>query len=226
MADFYRRTRVEELGLAHPGLLEFVEQASRDRMPFPQIAAAIREQYEEEISPQTLSNHYLLRIWKKKDAEIKSYTDALGQGRALLELQKENPTAERQDLIEAFVDVGIITQKQRLMESDPLKLMAERRRRAEGQGRFKIETGKLEIEQKRLELDAQRLEKENRELQLKIDRYRQTMEEVTDEASQQIASGKPVTLEDINRIRERVFGLPPHPAAGDPNLPVPTTVGG
>lgn len=205
---------MEELGTRHPGLLEFVEEAIRDKVPYPQIAGAILEQYEEEISPQALSNHYTLRIWKRKDAELKSYTDALGQGRALLQLQKENPTAEREELIEALVDVGIITQKRRLMEADPLKLMAEKRRREEGQGRFKIETGKLDVEHKRLELDAQRLENENRVLQLKISQLAGTREKVK-ALIEGVAPAEMKDKNDLYREIDEIYGIFPEadPAA-------------
>lgn len=201
MAEFYRRTKVEELGAEHPGLLEFVEEAIRDKMPYPQICQAIQEQWGEEIDPQRISAHYTLRIWKKKESETQAYLEALGQGRALLQLQKEHPTEERQELISALLDTGIILQKKRLMESDPLKVLAERRRMLEAAGSFEIEKEKIQV-------DRERLQNEKQALELKVSRFQQNVKAATDEAEEKLGKGESLTLADINRIRERTFGLP------------------
>jgi hypothetical protein len=223
MADFYRRTKVEEAGARHAGLLEFVEQSMRDRMPYPQIAEVVLEQWDETLSPQVLSNHYALRVWKKQNAEMQVYLDNLGQGRALLELQKQNPTTEREELISTILDVGIITQKTALMEKDPLKLLAEQRKREEGRGRFKIETGKLEVENKRLELDSQRLAKENRELDLKLRQAEETIGKVREVVSGE--SGEKADPREVRRRIQDIFGISPDgPAAVSEGAALPGPV--
>jgi len=64
-APFYRRTRIEELGLKHPGLCEFVEEELRRRVSQPRIVAAVQERWGERISTQRLSNFYIARVWPK-----------------------------------------------------------------------------------------------------------------------------------------------------------------
>jgi len=64
-APFYRRTRVEELGLKYPGLFQFVESQVRARVPYPRIAAEVQERWGERVSDQVLSNFYMLRVWPR-----------------------------------------------------------------------------------------------------------------------------------------------------------------
>jgi hypothetical protein len=63
---FYRRTLIEALGEKHLGLCKLVEEAIGRRIPYPQIAAEIRERWGERVSPQALSNFYRRRVWAKK----------------------------------------------------------------------------------------------------------------------------------------------------------------
>ncbi len=217
MEKFYRRTKVEELGERHPpgehgpedkGLLHFVESAQRRRVPGPEIAAAVLEHWGETVSGQVLSNHYTLRVWKRQNAEMEALAQSFGQGAALLELQRLHPTSEREELIEALVDAGIIGQQERLMESDPLKLMAERRKRIElDQGQQEINLGKGQLEVARQNADTARIKAE-----AELARVKQATEEAVEEAEQKLAGGKPITIDDINFIRQRALGLPPRSA--------------
>jgi hypothetical protein len=58
----------------------------------------------------------------------------------------------------------------------------------------------------------EKVETENRRVQLleqEAERKRQQFEQATHEAARKIEKGRALTIEDINRIRERTFGLPP-----------------
>lgn len=62
-----------------------------------------------------------------------------------------------------------------------------------------------DIREKKVAIDKRKIELAERELELK----KKAVEKVTDEAAAKIGKGKDVTLDDINKIRERTFGLPP-----------------
>lgn len=62
---FFRHFSIETLGWEHPGLKDFVELSLSEMVPHVEISAAIRERWGVEISPQTLSNYYRLRLWPR-----------------------------------------------------------------------------------------------------------------------------------------------------------------
>lgn len=65
-----------------------------------------------------------------------------------------------------------------------------------------IEAVKEKFKEESLGRASERLKQEQSELQ-------QRVQEAIDEAEQKPGRGRSLTLDDINRIRERVFGLPP-----------------
>jgi hypothetical protein len=66
-----------------------------------------------------------------------------------------------------------------------------------------IQAVKEKFKEESLGLASERLKHEQSELQ-------QRVQEAIDEAEQKPGRGRPPTLDDINFIRERVFGLPPN----------------
>jgi hypothetical protein len=209
MAEFYRRTLLEELGTKHPGLLDFAEQAMRDTVPFPEIAAAILEQWDEKISPQALSNHRYLRVWKRKDAEVRAFNDKLAEGEALLELQKRHPTQQRQALIEMYLDLGIVTQQRYLMEADPLKLLAERRKWETLAATKEIETGKLQVALQNAQTEKARLAFDLDKLKAQREQEKQEVKRIVNDE------------EDREKLKRRIdeaygLGAGPDPAPSDP----------
>jgi predicted nucleic acid-binding Zn-ribbon protein len=120
----------------------------------------------------------------------------------------------------------VIQQQGQLAEQDVMKLLAELRKWKQLEADKEIEAGKLEVAR-------QTAENEKKALELKIAEYNRNVEEATDEARNKIESGRAITREDIDRIRERVFGLPARAAqpagseaaTGGSTLPVPTKVG-
>jgi hypothetical protein len=74
------------------------------------------------------------------------------------------------------------------------------------------EVKKNTIRERKVKVDEERLGQIERELQMKQQRF----DQVTNEAAKKLGKGKPVTLADINVIRERAFGLPPIASAGHP----------
>jgi len=208
MVDFYRPTKIEVLNATHEGLQNFVEEQFAAKISHTQIASMLEELYGEKVNVQAISNHYRLRWWPQQNAELAEYRKAKNQFRVLKEEAEADPGCDSAKMIELLTINGIVQQRERLLETDPVRLMAELRKTREAAGNFQIEKGKLE-------LDKQRLVNETEELKLKIAQFRQDVEEATDEAKDKIGKGQALTIDDINRIRERVFGLPAVQAQGN-----------
>jgi hypothetical protein len=62
-----------------------------------------------------------------------------------------------------------------------------------------------DIKEKKVAIETKKVDLAERELELK----KKAVEKVTDEAARKLGKGKSITVDDINRIRERTFGLPP-----------------
>lgn len=74
--------------------------------------------------------------------------------------------------------------------------------------------GFLLAQQKKNEIAERRVKAQESELQIKLDKARKEAEKATNDAAKKLAKGRDLTVDDINKIRERTFGLPPvQPAA-------------
>ncbi|HEV7521297.1 MAG TPA: hypothetical protein VGP89_09375 [Candidatus Angelobacter sp.] len=72
--------------------------------------------------------------------------------------------------------------------------------------------GVLLNDQRKTELKGQQVEAETKRVQLlerEFEMRRKKFDEETDKAARKAQRGKAITTDDINRIRERTFGLPP-----------------
>lgn len=218
MTQSYRLTRVEEIDQEHPGFEVWVKDrlAKENRTPFAELARLAREEFvcnrhspkvcQIEIAERSLANYWERRFNREQTALSEAYLEAYGKGQALLQMFRQNPNLDRDELVQMLVTSGILTNQARLAEADPLKLLAEQRKRIE-----------LEQHAQEIEIDRGKLETEKGKLELQIEKSRQAVEETTHEAAKQIGEGRSATLEDINHIRERTFGLPPierKPSAG------------
>ncbi len=199
MADFYRATRIELLDREYPGLKAFVDTQLTAGVSQFEICAMLEELYGEKckVNPQTMSNYYRLVWWKEHNADIESWRNAKNQFRILQEEAVKDPECDSAKMIELLTINGIVQQREQIAATDPLKLMRELRQSQEAKANIENEKGKLEVLR-------QQAETEKRALELKIGQ----LEEASNEVEKQIESGRPVTREDIDRIRERVFGLP------------------
>lgn len=201
MVDFYRPTKIEVLGATHEGLQKCVEDQFAAKVSHTQIASMLDELYGENVNVQAVSNHYRLRWWPAQNAELTEYRKAKTQFRVLKEEAEKDPECDSAKMIELLTINGIVQQRERLLETDPVKLMAELRKTREAAGNFQIEKAKIEV-------DRERLQNEKQSLELKISQFQQNMSAATDEAKEKLGKGENLTIDDINKIRERTFGLP------------------
>jgi len=148
MAPFYRRTKVEELGEKHPALREFVEERLARRVPNPQIAAAVLEQWGETLSEQVLSNHYQLRVWPRENLDQAAEREGIREAALIAELAAKDPRGDEAKINRVLLTSAIVRNKRKLDDADPLKMMGEQRRIAELEQRDKdLETqnGQLQV---------------------------------------------------------------------------------
>jgi hypothetical protein len=216
MAPLNRRTKVEELGVKHPGLQEFVEERIRS-VTYQKIAEAVLEQWGEELSPQVISNHYLQRVWPEDNLDAEAIREGYKEAAIIMRLAAENPNQDDAKMAKVLLAQAIVLNKRKLSDADPLKVMTEQRRWVELEQRNK----EIEIEQGKL---AAVVEEQKFRL-AQFEAQQEQAKEAIEEAENKLGRGASLTIIDINRIRERVFGLPAI-AGGHPALPVSTEVGG
>lgn len=133
-------------------------------------------------------------------------------GADLEKLIEENPHIQASKLAKGFLtqkmasasfrgepmeaaDVVAFSQAERRMDLDERKTKALEERN-------RVQAIKIETEKRALELKIAQLEEQQRKA-----------EEAVEQASEKIGKGESLTIDDINRIRERTFGLPPVLAA-------------
>jgi hypothetical protein len=188
-APFYRRDLIEELEEKHPGLLKFVEERQRRRVPNPQIAAAVLDEWGEVVSEQVLSNHYTARVWPQLNLEAESFRRANEQAAIILKIAAENPELDEAKIAKVLLTQAIMETRADLADSDPLKLLAEQRKRLE-----------LEQHQQEIEIERERLEHDKKELELKVgqlERQHEREHETVKEAARDAAKDPKAALERI-----------------------------
>lgn len=196
MADFYRATKIEELDRKHPGLKAFVEAQFAARTTHTQIASMLEELYGEEVSIQRISNHYRLRWWPEQNAELAAYRSARNDYRILKDEQEKDPECDAAKIIETLAVSGIVQQRERIAESDPVKLMAELRKSRELAGNIEIERGKLQVA-------MQTVENDKRALEVKIEQLEQTREREQRQIQGVVANAE----KDPKRALELIRGI-------------------
>ena len=145
MADFYRATKIEELNRKHPGLQKFVDEQYENKVSHTEICSMLEELYGEHVNLQTCSNYYRLVWWKCKDRELDEWLKARARFRVLKEEAAKDPSCGSAQMIELLTVDGIVRQREKIAETDPVKLMRELRQSRELATNTEIEKGKLEL---------------------------------------------------------------------------------
>lgn len=181
-------TRVEQLDRKHPGLRQLIDLMLDGHGGLAEIREAVKEKFGEEIATSTLGS-YKLKRWRPR----RDWIDAIkNRAQAFSELISDGKMADIQqaqlfEQIQAAMDDGA--------RLDPEFAMSEQRKLLA------------------LQLKREQLDQEKKKLELQIERARRELKEATDEAERKLKSGEALTIDDINRVRSRVFGLPPKVAA-------------
>ena len=183
-------TRIEQLDRKHPGLrLEVDLLLDRGgRTPgqgtLEDVQKLLAQKYEEAVPINTISNYKQHRwlIEKLRLRELKEIFRAVKEelGEAAI---SETTQARILELLDEAMRNGA--------KLDPHFLLKEQRLWAQH------------------EVKLEELRQAKQKLEIEIEKSKQAMEEVTHEAAQKTGEGKSITLDDINRLRERSWGLPP-----------------
>ena len=188
-------TRIEQLDRKHPGLrLEVDLLLDRGgRVPgqgtLEDIQQMLGEKYAETLPINTISNYKQHRwlIEKLRLRELKEIFRAVKDelGEAAI---SETTQARILELLDEAMRNGA--------KLDPHFLFKEQRLWAQH------------------EVKLEELRQAKQKLEIEIEKSKQAVEEATHEAAKKTGEGQSLTLDDINRIRERTFGLPALAPAG------------
>src|ERR1700694_1184778 len=72
-----------------------------------------------------------------------------------------------------------------------------------------LNLGILLAEHRKLDIREQKQKTDERVLEMQIQQMKRQFDKEANDAAKKLEKGKPITEDDINRIRERTFGLPP-----------------
>jgi hypothetical protein len=194
-SQMQRLTAIERLEKKRPGIVQDVNDHFLEGMTGEEMLKYLFETYGiDDIPLSTIYYHRLTRTvaWKQEIRERKAAYAAMAE----LVDEKGLDDAAKSQLWEIC------------QQMTPAQLLVMRRVETDRQ--------RLALDTEKLALDKQRVENEKQDLQLRIDRAKKAFEEASGEAEQKLGKGESLTLDDINRIRERTFGLPEiapsHPA--------------
>jgi hypothetical protein len=142
-------------------------------------------------------------------------------GADLEKLIEENPHIQAAKLAKGFLTQKMASASFRGAPMEAADVVAY----AQNERRLDLEERRMKALERRNELQKEKNELERSRVEMQIAKFKQDVKEATDEAAKQIQNGKSLTVDDINHIRERVFGLPPKAAANDSSLSLPSTLG-
>jgi len=167
----------------------------REGRKLEDIAAAVKQEFALKVPVSTLHNS--IQEWGKRfDLEE---TLNLEMRRELDDICTQHPNADPRVLAR-----GVIAHRLHEALKGPLApktlLFA-----AQGEGNLKLRERELAAKEETNRIRRRQLDL----LERKLERAENALEETTNEAAKKLGEGKALTLDDINRIRQRALGLPP-----------------
>jgi len=186
-ADTARLTRVEQLPKEKR---EFVDDLLRER-PRPstqEISGWYEEEFHEHLAASTISSYLARRLEVARKAIDEQRVEYIAKIEAIGATGIDEATA------------ASIWEAIRTMTPAQLILLRS-----------------VETKRKELALKEEAQATRNKELQLKIDQFERRekeAEEAIEQASEKLGKGQAITVEDVQRLRERVIGGPAQAPAG------------
>jgi hypothetical protein len=176
-------TAIEILNIKHPGLQLDVETMLQSNALLADVQSMLRKKFSVSVSHQTLSKHKQKR-WLPSLQRIQ---DRVERTTAVIKVIKKEGDS---DFARAFIFEQLDEAERRGERVPPEVLLREQRMRVE------------------LRLHFQELEQTKRKLQMGIEKAVLGLDAATRDASKR-AGGRGFNIDEINRIREQTFGLPP-----------------
>ncbi len=143
-----RATRVERLQGENPELGVLVEARMRQRRPFREIAAELRERFGVKIAPPSLWRYWKWRFKPREEAEAQAHRQAHAEARAVIQEMKADPSLDATQIAEILLANQILKDRLKLGEVGIMQLYREQRERMALRERIK----KTELQLKALEL--------------------------------------------------------------------------
>jgi hypothetical protein len=179
----------------------FVLSMDESGLTLDQMVSALREKYGTEVPRATLG--YALKMYH--DAiELRAAEDWASQFEKLCD---ENPHIQAAKLARAFLTQKLASARFRDADLKPSDLVFF----SQSERRMDLEERKTAAIERRNELQREKNDLQRRQQEFQEQKWRKALETATGEAKAKLQRGESLTVEDINRIRERTFGLPAVP---------------
>lgn len=192
------RDQIEDLRAKEGRSFGEIEELSAKFVPWEELAPTVRLLFPKQvISERRLRSWYTVRVKQRLDESRERSEASHAFAAALLETEyKDLPQSVMNALADRVFEVTQMARKGdfkgEIQALHALALAVSKLRRTA-------------VHEKRIELEEQHQQLERD----KFEQARKNLEQETDRVSQKLQQGKPVTAEDIARIRRRTFGEPP-----------------
>lgn len=167
-------------------------------MTIQAMGAALKDLFGISVPVSTLGN--ALKIYHDT-MEIRA---AQEWGEQFEKLVEENPHIQAARLARTFLAQKMATAKFRDADMKASDLVFF----GQGERRLDLEERRMQALEEKNRLLKEKIELDRSRVEMALAKFKKDMEEATNEAEGKIKQGKSITLDDINKIRERVFGLP------------------
>lgn len=179
MSETYRLTRVEELDRDFSGLENLVREEMQKGTGLSSISEKLASSFPTapRLAISTLHSYWQRRFAPDLEEQRRTFLAAKARADLLLELERSGDLSA-QEIVALIVREKIFEKAEELAVADPLDLVKLDLRRQEGEGRLKVEQGKLAIEDRKVTVAEGNLALENRRLELEVEKFRKTLADV------------------------------------------------
>ncbi|HUS95754.1 MAG TPA: hypothetical protein VMX97_03330 [Hyphomicrobiaceae bacterium] len=167
---------------------------------YPEASCRIQAKFGLKVPASTLAYSRSLTVGQDEE----DLQAAKQEAAAFTEFMRQNPDVPEERLRKVWFYRRLASKEFRDSAIEPGKLVFLAQRERE-----------LELRERQIAAVERQNELKGRQVEMQVEKMRRDLEEATHEATSKIGKGEAVTVDDINRIRERTFGLPPL-AAGPP----------
>lgn len=167
-------------------------------MTLEAMAAALKDLYGITVPVSTLGN--ALKIYH----DTQALRWAAEWGADWEKQVADNPHIQPSKLAKAFLSQKMATASFRGATMDAADVVSF----SQAERRMDLDERKTKAIERRNELQKEKNDLQRSQQEFQEKKWRTALEAATDEAKEKLGKGENLTIDDINRIRERTFGLP------------------
>ena len=170
---------------------------------YREIQQKILEKTNKRISIASLSRYYHGRILEEIEVNKEEATRRRAEVEQIREILKQYPNCNEKELIEQLVQLGLILNRMKLQEADPIKLLGVHR----ALEATEVEREKLAFEKEKLEFQKTEFQEQMEISKRKLDLAKKKEEKILNTLKKTEESGKPLTPEQVKKVREQIYGI-------------------